>query len=192
MKYFFVRSAAAICLLLVAFWSGIAGVMVSDRQLPVTVLSRRVLTPEVEPGGVLRIAYSIERSKACRTLAERLIIDADGTRHILPDLDFEALGNPGSDDFVSQVGVPINAAPGPAKFRAVTSYACNPVQRFIWPITVVAPDQNFVILKPKGSAALPPTLRERASRLAGELLPFDASAPVRTARYEEPWATGFR
>ena len=62
-----------------------------------------------------------------------------------------APGSLGEDRFMVIFRVPPEAHPGPARYRAIRAYYCNPLhQLFDWPILVIAPDQQVTILPAGG------------------------------------------
>lgn len=134
------------------FTFGVAGVIgvtlgswAIERE-PATVMRRmEVITPEVQPGGRLRIHYFVTRYKDCMIKIDRSIHDSQKVRYVLPDLDFTRGPGPlGEDDYVSETVVPNTLAEGPAFYRATTRYQCNPLHRF-WPIVVGPIDLYFTI-----------------------------------------------
>lgn len=145
MKILAYQVAMVSCFTLVVFWSGIAGQMAADRATPVAVLETTLLTPEVPQGGLLRVSYIVRRDRVCRTLLERVIMDFDGNRYVLPDLDFEAVGPSGLEQFTSQTPVPDILGAGLASYRVTLTYSCNIVHRLLWPVVDVRPPVYFRI-----------------------------------------------
>lgn len=145
MKIWFYQLVMLGAFLLVVFWSGLAGQMTADRATPVAVLESTLLTPEVPQGGLLRVSYIVRRDRVCKTLLERVIIDSNGNRYVLPDLDFEAAGPAGLEQFTSQTPVPDILTTGLASYRVTLTYSCNIVHRLAFPIVDVRPPVYFRI-----------------------------------------------
>lgn len=129
--------------------AGVVGItlgMWAIEREPSTVMRRmEVVTPEVQPGGRLRIHYYVTRYKDCMIRIDRSIHDSQKVRYVLPDLDFtKAPGPIGEDDYVSETVIPNTLAEGPAYYRAITRYQCNPLHRF-WPIVTGPTDLHFII-----------------------------------------------
>jgi hypothetical protein len=132
----------------VGLLAGYLGYIISDRTTPVEFLEYRVLTPQVQPGGDLRIRYRIVRKSFCATHVDRFIFDAEGVRISLESLDLAAGGGElGSDAYISAVQVPRNIAQGPARYRAIVTYTCNWIQHvFGVPVKAVTQDVEFEVV----------------------------------------------
>ncbi|AWN43186.1 hypothetical protein [Methylobacterium durans] len=108
----------------------------ADRKLPVEIVSTDVLTPVVKPGGKLIVQTRIRYLRECNTHVDRAIYDSHTHRRFLPDIDYERPPQGlGEFTYTSEIDVPDFFGSGPAEFRAVPIYACNPLQRYYWPIT---------------------------------------------------------
>jgi len=126
---------------IVTLWS-------SQRTPPVDILEESVETPIVTMGEALRVHYIIDRKDVCHVHLEQFLFDSRRGRFSLPDDDYSvAPGNVGRDEFSIVVPIPKGFLPGPATYRAIRSYRCNPIQAWLdWPIIVTAPDVNFDVL----------------------------------------------
>lgn len=131
-------------ILAAALVGGSSGVWLVDRDLPVVINSAETATPIVKPGGELRIEYTLLRKRSCEVTSDRFIIDAHKVRFELPDLNIKSGLQTGPDHYIVPVEVKPEAALGPATYRTITSYVCNPIQR-LFPIEAGQRDINFVI-----------------------------------------------
>jgi hypothetical protein len=124
-------------LILLGLAAGAMGYWSADREDPVTIESIRALTSSVAAGGKVEIQMRVDRHRSCHLHVEHLLVDARGQRQILPDLDFDALPGPlGADTFSDLYEVPATFAPGTACYRRISSYVCNPIQRYFAPIVI--------------------------------------------------------
>ena len=125
---------AAIVLILAAFWSGVLGFWASDRSPPVKVLSAEAINSPVRAGQDLLVRWDIDRLESCHANVDRMIVDEQRVVYTLEDVDFKAgLGPTGHDYVLTATTVPQQAGIGPAKYRVVVAYRCNPTHA-IWPI----------------------------------------------------------
>lgn len=133
-------------LLVAVLWGigGALGVYWTDSEMPVMVRTAEAATPVVPAGGELRVEYTLERRRSCAVQSDRFIIDAQKVRFELPDLSIRAGLPLGPDHYVVPVDVKPEAAPGPAFYRTVTNYRCNPLQ-WIFPLAGGTRDIAFII-----------------------------------------------
>lgn len=125
--------------------AGALGTWTADRTTPVDVVKVSVLTPQVNPGGELKVEYHVYRRASCRTHLERVLFDSKNVRVPLDPIDFMASPGPiGDETYTSAIKVPRNFAQGRGGYRAITSYICNPVHS-LWPIVTVAGDVKFIV-----------------------------------------------
>ncbi len=114
--------------------AGIAGTWLADRDLPIDVRRVELITPEVNPGDVLQVKFTVFRYRSCGFHADRLLIDSDGNREVLDDIDFRVNPNRlGDDTFITTIRVPSTFKPGPARYVSVSQHRCNLIHNF-WPI----------------------------------------------------------
>jgi hypothetical protein len=126
--------------------AGIAGVMIGDREPPTVIDKTEILTPVVAPGENLRIRYEVYRRRSCHTRVERILLDGENARFVLPVTELS--GAPGlleRDAYVSVIPIPTDATRGVGKYRAITTYKCNVIHSLFWPIIVVGNDAVFTI-----------------------------------------------
>lgn len=116
---------------------------------PVSYSVRKVLTPTVAPGDVLKIQISADIQKQCDALVFRTIIDSTGLPFTL-----EAETRPNETDYVVEVPVPPGATAGPANYRARLLWSCNFVQRW-FPREVIQRNIPFVIAPLDGQMPMP-------------------------------------
>jgi hypothetical protein len=107
---------------------------------PISYSYRRVLTPEVPPGGDLRIKVSAEVKKPCIATVTRSIVDATGTVYLK-----EPITRPAFTDYTVEFKIPLGASPGIAQYRAKIEWHCNIVQDY-FPMIVLQPELEFMIL----------------------------------------------
>lgn len=126
---------------------GWLGSLASDREVPVLIYTAEASSPIVSPGSELRIEYTLLRRRSCEVSSDRFIIDSRKTRHELPDLNIKAGLDIGQDHYFVPVEVKPEVATGPAVYRTITSYVCNPMQR-IFPIRAGQRDITFIVRAP--------------------------------------------
>jgi hypothetical protein len=137
------RSVTLISCGIVGGW---LGSMASDRHPPVKFYSNEIVNSP-HPGEPLRVRSVVWRDRACHTTVHRLIFDKDD-RFVIPDVVFAAGTLPlGDDSFIVPIPISPVADPGPAIYRTVHAYRCNPLH-WIWPITVGPIDHQFTIAAP--------------------------------------------
>lgn len=125
--------------------AGFLGVWLGDKEPPTISAELKPVSISVPPGGDLRVRYTVFRTRSCPLKVERMLFDSTGTRYILPSTEFSAAPGPlGKDSYISIVPLPVNIAAGKAKYRAITTYRCNPIHS-IWPIVTTAPDVEFEV-----------------------------------------------
>lgn len=129
--------------------AGVAGAILGlwsvDREPPTVTLRAEPMTQTVVPGGDLKIKFSVRRTKSCVTHIDRLLLDSQKARFLLPDLDYaKAPGPMGDDEYVSVVPIPEQMAGGPARYRTIASYQCNIIHR-LWPVTLDPIDVPFTV-----------------------------------------------
>lgn len=136
-----------------------------DTTPPIKITASTIERNEVPRGGSLAIAYTIERSRLCRGVAQRVFVDAKETLIPIEAYAFnERYGRNGKPFEVGtetnrvSIPVPFAAAPGPAKYQAVIEYFCNPLQRLIGPgIVVLTPVETFKVTREQVSEVTPST-----------------------------------
>jgi hypothetical protein len=106
---------------------------------PVSYSRREILTPSVPPGGPLMVKISAELTKDCVATSHRTIVDAAGV-----ETDYAPVTRPAVTDFVVTIQVPLGATPGPAKYRSIVEWNCNPVQAW-YPRTIYLPELPFTV-----------------------------------------------
>lgn len=139
----------------IIFWGGLGlicwqlGWWTADRTPPTDMIERIVETPQVPQGGTLRVRAVFVPTKNCQIHADRFLIDrTDAIFPILPPTDFAA-GNAAiglEESYVTRVHIPKEMALGPATYRAITTYWCNPIHH-IWPITREPQDVRFEVVE---------------------------------------------
>jgi hypothetical protein len=128
-----------------AIFAGILGWWTIDRAPPTNLQAQRVIEDEAQtPGGRLLIEYTTHRYKVCSVVLEQVLFDSRGIRYILPEQEYTVEpGTNGAETFVLPVPIPDKFSAGPARFRAFRTYACNPIQRWFWPVVLRSPDIEF-------------------------------------------------
>jgi hypothetical protein len=135
-------------LAIVAVTFGTLGMFIADRAPPTTVYNAEPEDQHVIPGGTLRIKYSVYRTRSCATSVERMLYDSKRVRYILEDLEFKASPGPlGPDGYTSIIPIPAHFARGEGRYRALTTYRCNPIHS-LWPISVLTADVTFDVTGP--------------------------------------------
>lgn len=124
---------------------GYLGFLVADRELPLQILDMKPTVERVSPGDTLRVQYQVFRYRDCRMHVTRLIFDSERTMHVIAELDLPSGLPLGNDFLTTPVPVPLTATKGPAKYRIIVSYACNPLQR-LWPLVAPPREVSFEII----------------------------------------------
>lgn len=132
--------------LLLGIWAtaGIIGYWVIDRDPPAKVILGEVLTPSVGPGDWLRVRYHVRRKDRCRVNIEQIMVDKDGMRARLEDVNYAV--DP-VDEWVGLAAqVPSYFVGGEARYHVIRAYYCNPLQRMLdWPIPTIGPMVSFTV-----------------------------------------------
>lgn len=138
----------AMAVVLVAAISAQSAIWVSDRDPPVIMTKQPTTeTPRVHVGGTFVASYEFFRHKSCYTSVSRFITDAANTRFVVPSLDFVQGALPvGHDKARVPVVIPQTATPGPATYRTVNCYYCNPFHN-IMPVCAPPRDIQFEITR---------------------------------------------
>lgn len=128
--------------------SAILGYWAQDWDDPITDYKASVVSQKLEQGGMLKVRHTFVRQRKCHVHLEQATFDAQDVRTIYPDEDYVVSpGDIGQEDFVTAMQIPLTMAPGTAKYRAVRSYTCNPLQTLLqMPIIVVSPDLQFEVI----------------------------------------------
>lgn len=138
-KMFFVW--AALLLLGGLFAASPAMVIVlMNRAPPVYYGGRNVQTPQVPPGGVLKIDIDSEIKDGCTAKVFRAIVDSTGVA-----TEFEPMARNNIPAQVIELTVPLGAAPGTAYYRARIEWSCNFVQK-VFPYVVNQRPLKFEIV----------------------------------------------
>lgn len=127
--------------------AGLLGTWVADRQPPTEIISFKLMTPVVPPGGELKIAYYVFRNRSCATTFQRTYRDGDNppARHALDDIVIASSpANPGWDEYTTVVPISVKAMRGKASYRPIILYRCNPIH-LLWPIVQIPGNVDFQI-----------------------------------------------
>ena len=100
-------------------------IVLINKQPPIYYGGREVLTPEVPPGGKLRIDVSSEIKNGCDATVYRSIVDSTKAT-----TDFEAISRNQIPNQIIELTVPLGATPGTAFYQARIDWSCNFVQKF--------------------------------------------------------------
>ena len=109
------------------------GYMVGDREVPFVQQWAEEAPPNPVEGQEIVITWHGARYRQCPGTVKRTIVDYCKEVHTLEPVP--AINQPGDTDgtFTRAFRVPAHIAHGPAEYRAVTEFVCNPLQRW-WPI----------------------------------------------------------
>ncbi|MFI5411279.1 hypothetical protein [Kaistia sp. UC242_56] len=124
----------------------VLGVWAGDRNPATDSLLAEARPPDVEPGGLLHVAYEFRRYRLCTRDTQRIIFDGKTVRFDLGTQSRPLSGPVGTDAYVQPIRVPETASPGPARYRVIILDYCNPLHR-IWPLRKVI-DVPFRIVSP--------------------------------------------
>lgn len=111
--------------------------------------NREVLTPEVYPGGKLRIQVTIIPHRICETKVDRILYDGQHERKVLNQpIDFTSSAPAELDKpvtFIYSVTIPDGVAAGEAQYVAQAKYRCTIFQKLFGPIIGEVVTIPFVI-----------------------------------------------
>jgi hypothetical protein len=134
-----------VTLVVSAALGGALGLWTIDRDPPVVINQAEVLTPEVPPGGTLRIKYHLNRRRDCESHIDRILYDSAKVRGLLPDIDFaKTPGQLGNDEYTAEIRIPETFSEGQAVYRLISVYRCNVIHK-AWPITIGPTDIPFAV-----------------------------------------------
>lgn len=140
------RGIGVVVFALAIVGSASLGIWVMDREPPIQYEEALALAPEVPQGGAIEIEFSVFRQRICPLTTKRWLYDASGQRHSIPQFTTGLRLLAGRETYRRTITVPVAAALGPARYQVSLDYICNPLQRFIGPITVVSPPIKFNIV----------------------------------------------
>lgn len=154
--------------------AGILGLMVRDHyRVPTIVHEEIITTPAVHPGEYIKVRIVAERLRNdCTIHIEKIIHDGENARMDGQDEHFEAQPGPLglNKPFLEKVLVPHHAAPGEGFYRAIRSYWCNPLEKYLrWARVIRTDDHPFRIVPrgrnlPSGSGFFAPSVRQSGAR----------------------------
>lgn len=107
---------------------GLVGSWISKSQYPVSVLERRVITPEVAPADAARVALHVDRRDQCTVKVQRVISFSDGSRTPVTQEFEPGYGPLGGDRYILRIPIPGNAPKGPANVWSRGYAVCNPIE----------------------------------------------------------------
>lgn len=153
---------------LLIFWA--------NEQVPVAYSTRSALTPQVAPGGELRIKIKAEISKpSCKATVFRSIVDSADIIY-----DIVSVNRPAFADYEVVMTIPLGAAPGKARYRARVEWNCNPVQKY-FPLVILQPELEFEILPVQGLYITPEQVEQLSKAqklLENPVPPTPGTAPL--------------
>jgi hypothetical protein len=117
--------------------------MMADTQKPYEYISGEIVPYVVLPGQIVTVKWRLKINRKCRGVNQRQI--ADSTGRIVNYDPVIATGSNVSEEFSIAFEIPHGLAPGPAKYRVLSSYTCNLMQSILWPLHVTTPDVPFVV-----------------------------------------------
>lgn len=142
-----IRVASIVYWLAIVLALGCLAAQVLDREPSTEVLSRDLLTERVVAGEAVKVRFNVHRNRLCRTESTWIFFDGNGEYRRFGPVGIEASGPLGPDQFTRSWTVPINAAPGAARLRLVTSWQCpTNLLHPLYPVVRVAEDIHFEIL----------------------------------------------
>ena len=115
-------------------------IVMINMEPPIHYGGREVLTPEVPPGGKLRIDVSSEVKNGCDAMVYRSIVDSTKAT-----TEFEVISRNQIPNQIIELTVPLGATPGTAFYQARIDWSCNFVQKF-FPYTVNQRPLKFKIV----------------------------------------------
>lgn len=150
----FVATLFAI-LVFVAVWTWLG---IFDNEVPTEVVlneqtklpERKVLTPEVYPGGMLKIQVTTISHRICESKVDRILYDGENKRKILDQPTEYTSSVPAElekpSTFIYEVRIPDGVTPGHSSYVVQAKYRCTTFQRLFGPIVGDVVVINFTIL----------------------------------------------
>lgn len=133
------------------------GLWLGDREWPYAPERGEVFPQRARPNSQVSVTYYGKRNRLCpgevyRTMIER----CSGKVHSWVPSPSVASAQAGSPDGAVRRELVLPADMRPAEgedemmvcYRVLTCYACNPLQRIVWPICVPAPELRFWVTQP--------------------------------------------
>lgn len=146
---------------------GSLGYMVGDRNFPIILLERSIVSVRVPQGGQLLIHVRFIVAKQCESHTDRFLFDREDIKYDLEPLEAIAgsaeIGRP--EEYTIPVDIPIDFKAGKAIFRSITTFKCNVIQN-MWPLYAPVVDTPFEVVevdKAQVSAEIVKQLRELLS-----------------------------
>lgn len=122
----------------------------SDARPPVEILNVKAREKTVMRGGILVLEYETRTHRACEGISQRVIVDSQEFLQLIEPTTVhisEQDVSPKRNRATVIIPVPYGAAVGPARYQAVLSFQCNPLQRVLGrSIEVRTPTVRFEIL----------------------------------------------
>lgn len=134
------------------------GVWWFDTAPPLTVISAEPRKAALKRGELLIIDYKVNRHRLCHGEVQRIVVDSQDVLQIIEPYSFshtsdDGTGRLGLTRISVTVAVPTGAAIGPARYQAILTYQCNPLQRALGhAIEVRSPSVFFEIMPDAGPA----------------------------------------
>lgn len=119
--------------------------MALDRTPPLVPYIGEMVPNKASPGDTVRIDFTVNVNRQCRGTVHREIVDSSRVVHILESIPSVIRD---TEFHVSRrLQIPYNLSWGPARYRVIVHYVCNPLQNW-WPIEVRSPDIVFTVVPP--------------------------------------------
>lgn len=140
--------------LLAAISSAMLGYWIQDRDPPTNLIAITIDNDPVMRGGVIKVRHNFIRNRACHVRLQQFVWDSQNQRLVIPAEEYIAdPGAIGEENFLTFARLPVDMHPGPARYRAVRAYYCNPLHSWAdWPIILAAPDVEFNISDQRDSS----------------------------------------
>lgn len=123
--------------------------MLFDRDLPV-ILAYTITTAATTSGQSITIKWNVKVNRVCEGVYMRRIVDSGGfiTNSKSTPLNL-------ADKITGETFVLPLMLPGSATYQVFTTYWCNPLQKYIWPIMNTEKAVHFNILESMAQRGLP-------------------------------------
>jgi len=126
-----------------------------DREPPYDRIVGSISPENPEPGSAIETSWRIRTNRTCEPAKDRnvtrQIIDSHNVVYTFDEVPSVYGRNVTAQDSPSSIvrvfALPMNIAPGPARYRSRACFACNPLQH-LWPICIDRPDIEFNIGTP--------------------------------------------
>lgn len=130
--------------LFAVFCIGPIAYLALDRASPYDRQFGYILPSNPKAGDRVAVHWTGERKRSCFGVVHRQIVDSHGVVYAFEAVTAVYAEARPTIQLVREFSLPAQISAGPAVYRSVTRFVCNPIQNF-WPIIIAGPDVLFNI-----------------------------------------------